>query len=257
MDQYYYLIKIQYCGFRFSGWQKQTNSKTIQEMVDKTISFIMKHDDFKTLGTGRTDAKVSANEYYLELFISEKQDVEKLLENLNHSLPPDIRALEVKEVDDKFNIIGAPKLKEYLYLFTLNSKPHPFSAPYIVYFDGDIDIELMKKGAKRFEGKHNFKKYCYKPSERTIFDREIESCEIIENNLYTANFFPEKTWILKVKGKGFLRHQLRMMMGTLISLGRGDLSIEDVIDSLKGIDIKDIGNIAPSSGLMLNSVELS
>ena len=67
MNKYFYLIKIQYCGFRFSGWQKQTNAKTIQEMFDKTIFFITGHENFKTLGAGRTDAKVSANEYLLEL----------------------------------------------------------------------------------------------------------------------------------------------------------------------------------------------
>jgi tRNA pseudouridine38-40 synthase len=67
--RYYYLINLQFLGFRFSGWQKQTNSKTLQEMFEKTLFFILKHNDFKTLGAGRTDAMVSANEFLCELFI--------------------------------------------------------------------------------------------------------------------------------------------------------------------------------------------
>jgi tRNA pseudouridine38-40 synthase len=256
VNKYFYLIKIQYCGFRFSGWQKQTNAKTIQEMFDKTIFFITGHENFKTLGAGRTDAKVSANEYLLELYINDQHDVSELLNKLNVSLPPDIKALEVREVDEKFNIMGAPKIKEYIYLFTYAEKPHPFSAPYMVFFDTKLDLELMKQGARLFNGRHHFQHYCYKPSKETIFEREIKSCEILENDIYTANFFPEKSWVLKVRGQGFLRHQIRLMMGTLINLGSNKMTLEELEESLNGKEVNGLGTIAPSSGLILNRVEL-
>ena len=254
MKSYYYFIKIQYLGFRFSGWQKQQDVKTIQGMVDRTISFILGHDNHRTLGAGRTDAKVSANQYALELFINEKLDEDSFLSDLNKNLPPDIKALEVKEVDEKLNIINDPKIKEYIYIFTDKERPHPFSAPFMVYFDHELNIELMKKGALLFQGIHNFKNYCYKPSENTVLVREVLYCEITENNLYTASFFPEHSWILHVHGKGFMRHQIRSMMGTLVSLGRGDITLEEISGSLLNEDSKEVGFIAPSSGLMLNQI---
>jgi tRNA pseudouridine38-40 synthase len=255
VNKFFYLITIQYCGFRFSGWQKQINGKTIQEMVDRTINFITEHDNFKTLGAGRTDAKVSANEYLLELFIEDQQNEKKLLESLNKYLPPDIRALGVVEVDESFNILQVPKIKEYIYLFTTKTKPHPFSAPYMVFFDQEIDIEKMKKAATVFEGHHNFLHYCYKPSEHTEICREIISCEIVENDLYTASFFPDKSWMLKVRGHGFLRHQIRLIMGTLINLGKGKMSLSDLSKSLEGEYLPGLGVIAPSSGLILHKIE--
>ena len=251
---YFYLIKLQFIGFRFSGWQKQDNAKTIQEMVERTISFILGHQNFRTLGVGRTDAKVSANEFAFELFINELLETEDFLDKLNISLPPDIRALEVKEVDKNFNIINDSKIKEYFYIFTSNERPHPFSAPFMVYFPKNLDINIMKKGAKLFEGDHNFKSYCYRPSEDTEVIRKIDSCEIIENELFTANFFPDNSWILKVCGKGFMRHQIRLMMGTLVNLGRQEITLIDIEKSLEGSEIKNLSFIAPSSGLMLNRV---
>jgi len=254
MKKYFYFIKIQFFGFRFSGWQKQSNVKTIQGMVDKTVSFIVGHNEHRTLGAGRTDAKVSANEYALELFIKEQLDPISFLKKLNTFLPPDIRALEVTEVDEKFNIIQNSKEKEYLYFFTHKKKPHPFTAPFMVYFDHILDIELMKKGASLFIGIHNFKNYCYKPSEKTIFEREVLDCLIIENDLYTANFFPKESWFLHVKGKGFMRHQIRLMMGALVQLGAGEISYEDLENSLQETSPLKLGPIAPSSGLMLNKI---
>ncbi len=254
MKNHYYLINIQFTGFRYSGWQKQTNAKTVQGMIDKTFFCIFGHEDFKTLGAGRTDAKVSANQYAFELFVKEKLGEKELLVELNSNLPPDIKALDVSEVDSNFKIINDSKLKEYLYMFTYGERMHPFCAPFMVSFDDELDVELMQKGAKLFEGKHNFKNYCYKPNEATEFNRSVDSCEIIDNNIYEANFFPDKSWVLRVIGKGFMRQQIRLMMGALIRLGRGEISLHAIEESLKDGESKDIAFIVPSSGLMLNKV---
>lgn len=115
----------------------------------------------------------------------------------------------------------------------------------------------MIKGAKLFEGEHYFHKYCTKPSEKTNFKRVIDSCEILENNILKANFFPEKSYILKVKGKGFLRYQIRLMMATLFELGKGNLDLQFIEISLKeDNDRKSLRNIAPSSGLQLFDIKL-
>ncbi|UAM96820.1 tRNA pseudouridine(38-40) synthase TruA [Polaribacter litorisediminis] len=252
-----YLIHLQFLGFRFSGWQKQTNAKTLHEMVDKSLSFVFEHADFKTLGIGRTDAKVSANSFYMQLFIKEVLDESNFLGSFNSNLPGDFKAMSIKEVAIKFNIIQASKIKEYHYYFSFGAKNHPFSAPFIIGFLENLDIEQMVKGAKLFEGEHYFHKYCTKPSEGTIFKRTIDSCEIVENTILTANFFPEKSYVLKVRGKGFLRYQIRFMMATLFELGKGNLDLQFIETSLKeDNDRKFLRNIAPSSGLQLYDIEL-
>ena len=255
--KYYYLFKIQYLGYRFHGWQKQPKIKTVQLMIERTLKFILEDQKFRILAAGRTDAMVSANEAAFELFLNDHpiEDFTEFLSLFNHNLPQDIRALSMHEVDDKFNIIQSSKTKEYLYLFTEGRKNHPFCAPMITTILDSLNIEIMQKGAALFQGEHNFKTYCYKPSENGVFNREIELCELVENTLFTANFFPEKSYILRVKGKGFGRNQIRLMMGALINLGRGEITLDYIKQSLTSESTAVIEYIAPASGLILNSIE--
>ncbi len=253
---YTYLVTIQFLGFRFHGWQKQKHVKTIHEMIDKTLSFVFVDQNFKTLGIGRTDAKVSANEYIFQLFLNESLEITSLIGNLNSNFPSDIKAISLVPVSNDFNIIQHPKVKEYLYFFSFGEKNHPFTAPFIVGMDEYLDIEMMKKGAKLFEGEHYFHKFCTQPSAQTVFKRVIECCEILENDIYTANFFPKKSYYLKVKGAGFLRYQIRLMMSTLFELGKGNLNLDNINQSLlENNDRKPLKHIAPASGLQLYNIE--
>ena len=252
---FYYLIHLQYLGFRYHGWHKQSNAKTVQGVVEKTLAHVLGHRHFKTLGSSRTDARVSAMHAAFELFSREPLDPVSLLEGLNYNFPSDIRALEVEEVDQKFNIIQSPKKKEYVYLFSHGAKNHPFCAPFMVYMPEPLNMERMMEGAKLFEGTHYFQSYCYKPSPDTIFEREITLSEIRENDLYTASFFPEKSYIYHVHGKGFLRHQVRLMMGTLFALGKEEITLNDIHQSLlNSSSSTPLVPMAPQYGLMLNRI---
>ena len=251
----YYLIEIQFLGYRFHGWQKQPKIKTVHLMIDRTINYVLENNKFKTLGAGRTDAMVSANQTAFELFTELPIfNLEEFLRLVNTNLPQDIRALNIKTVSKEFNVINDSKIKEYKYLFSEGSKNHPYCAPFITTFLDSLNIGLMKEGAKLFEGKHNFKSYCYKPNENGIFDREIIYCKISFNTTLQANFFPKKSYELTVKGKGFMRNQIRLMMGVLVELGRGEVSLDYIKESLNTYNPK-INYIAPASGLMLNKVD--
>lgn len=199
---------------------------------------------------------VSAQQSAFELFLDHEalENLPDFLVLLNKNLPPDIRALNIKEVDSRFNIIQHPKLKEYLYLFTFGEKSHPFAAPLMATFLEPLNIELMMQAARLFEGRNHFANYCTKPTEHTVLDRDIDLCEIIINREITASFFPETSYVLKVQGTGFLRNQIRLMMGSLVLVGRGELSPEDIKRSLQfGVEMP-MNYIAPGSGLMLNKV---
>ncbi len=255
--RFYYIIELQYLGFRYHGWQKQPTVNTLQRMVERTTAYVLEHKDFKVLASGRTDAKVSANQTYIELFVDHNPlDLELFYPLFNQNLPQDIRALSIEETDEHFNIIQSPKIKEYLYLFTCGEKFHPFCAPFMYNVTEELNITLMQEAAKLFVGKHNFRSYCHRPSEHTILEGEITHCEIKTNDIYTASFFPEESYLLQVKGEGFKRNQIRLMMGVLLDLGKGKVDLEFIKRTLNP-DAEEITleHIVPGSGLILNSIE--
>lgn len=251
---FFYLIRIEFLGFRYHGWQKQPKCKSVQGMVDKTFEFIFQHDNFKTHGCGRTDAKVSANDFAFELFVIDKIDTHKIIKHLNKNLPSDIRAKTVVQVSSEFNIIQNSKEKEYHYFFSSGDKSHPFNAPFIRDFGSKLNIEIMREAAELFRGVHNFKRFASKPTENAIFEREIIKSEIVENTSVLANFAPQESYIFKVRSKGFLRYQVRLMVGALINVGRGEWTIEQFKETLENPLGNQVKHIAPSSGLVLNEV---
>lgn len=251
----YYLIRIEFLGFRYHGWQKQPKYRSVQGMVDKTLLFLFEHEDFKTLGSGRTDAKVSADDFAFELFLKEEICVDQFLTDLNKNLPSDIRVKSISEVDQHFNIIQHSKYKEYHYYFSSGEKSHPFNAPLIRDFGLALNVPLMMEAAKLFEGSHNFKRYASKPSPNTVFDREIVLSEIVKNTQIFGSFVPESSYVFKVKSKGFLRYQVRLMIGALVNVGRGEWGLDDLKDTLSNFEGMQIKHIAPSSGLVLHKVD--
>ncbi len=256
--RFFYFIKIQYLGYRLHGWQKQPDVKTVEGLITKTLRWVMPEAKYKILGTSRTDAMVSAGESAFELFLDHEplEDTDSFLDLFNKNLPQDIRALSIEEVDEKFNIIKNSKTKEYAYLFSIGEKFHPFCAPFMANFQEALDIEEMKKAANLFRGEHDFSNYCVRVSEKSTFRRTILRSEIQENDLYTANFFPEKSYVFHIHGAGFLRHQVRLMIGALVLVGRGELDLDDIKRSLKpGNPDLQMDFIAPASGLILNKIE--
>ncbi len=254
--RFYYLIRLQYLGFRFSGWQKQPGQKTIEQMLLKTLKFVLPNQKIKILGAGRTDAKVSALDGAFELFTEYRvHQLAPFIDVLNKNLPPDIRVTQIRETDKTFNIIQNSKYKEYVYLFAFGVKSHPFSAPFVTTILDQLDLELMQEATKLFEGEHNFSAYTARIQKNTQSVRTIDSCLIRRNELLKANFFPDESYALHVTGKGFMRYQVRMIMGALIQLGKGALTLTDIENSLKADSTIQLTYVAPGSGLLLNSLE--
>ncbi len=252
---HFYIIRIEFLGFRYHGWQKQMKLKTIQGMVDKTVEFIIGDSDFRTLGCGRTDARVSADDFVLELFLKEPIFLDAFLDLFNDNLPSDIRAKSVKETNAEFNIIQHAKTKEYHYYFSFGNKPHPFSAPLITDLGKALDIQTMMDFASIFKGMHNFRRFTADAKAEKSFIREILEIEISKSNRFSASTDPENTYVLKIKSKGFLRYQIRLIMGGLELLGKGKLTKVDLLDYLFNSEGEAMNNIVPGSGLLLHKVD--
>ncbi len=253
--RFYYLLEIQYLGFRYHGWQKQPDVNTVQRMLERSMKYML-DQKFKTLCVGRTDAKVSARQTFIEIFVEEMPlDLTTFLEVLNINLPSDIRALSIKQVTESFNLLQAPKLKEYQYLFAHGQKFDPFCAPFMVTIHEKLDIEMMQKALALFVGTHDFRSYAYKANENTQTVLEITEASLEKNEIYTANFFPEESYLVRFKGAGFKRNQIRLLMGVLFDIGKGKIDLEFIKQTLepKTYGIK-LSHIAPASGLTLHKV---
>ncbi|SNR47324.1 tRNA pseudouridine38-40 synthase [Maribacter sedimenticola] len=253
--RYRYIVRLQYLGFRYSGWQIQPKHKTISGMLEKTFVFLFPDQDFKILGAGRTDAKVSALDAAFELFlINELPDLAIFLKDFNKNLPSDIRLVSIEPVGEDFNIIKDSKIKEYLYFFSFGTKNHPFSAPFITNYIEPLNLDLMKEGATLFQGKHDFSVFTTADKTKHKKIRTITSCSIIKNTLLEANFFPDNSYILKIHGEGFMRYQIRLIMGALVQLGRNELTLDQIKSALQPGSEHKLTSIAPGSGLLLNQV---
>lgn len=254
---FYYIIELQYLGFRYHGWQLQPDVLTVQEQMNKTFKWILPDNPCKVLAAGRTDKMVSVHQTYIELFTENKiYQLDVLLEELNLNLPADIKALSIVETDATFNIIQSPKIKEYHYYFSFGEKFHPFCAAFMSYIPENLDINLMKKAVSHFVGEHDFFSYTFRPKPETDTIMEILSCDIEENKNFTASFFPTKSYVLKIKGRGFKRNQIRLMMGMLFELGAKIKTEDEFLETIDGSNRITLSNIAPASGLQLFNIQI-
>ena len=255
-NSYRYVLKLQFLGFRYSGWQKQPAQKTLESMILKTLKFILAPAKVKILGAGRTDAKVSAQHGCFELFTdTEILDLPHFIELFNANLPPDIRILTCRSIAEEFNVIKDVAEKEYQYFFSFGSKNHPYCAPFMANILGDLEIDRMTLAAKLFEGTHCFKSYTTKHKQHADYVRTINECSLKPNKDFTASFFPEKSFVLTVRGKGFVRYQIRMIMGALIQVGKGELDLEEIKSSLRQNSEHSFSLVAPGSGLHLTHLK--
>lgn len=252
--KFYYLFRFQYLGFRYHGWLKQTAKKSVQETLEEAIKNVLDTDEFQVIGSSRTDSMVSAQENFFELITShELSDLDFTTLSLNKFLPPDIKILEVKPVDKEFKIIGSAKQKEYHYYFSFGEKLHPFCAPFMAMINEELDIELMRKAARFFEGEHNFTSFCYRLKETQSPLRTIDLAVVETNSELTGNFFPVKSFVFKVRARSFLRHQVRLMMGALFLVGMKKLSLDELQEMLEGSSLNKLMT-APASGLVLHKI---
>jgi tRNA pseudouridine38-40 synthase len=257
LEKHQYLLRIEFLGFRYSGWQRQPGAKTIEEMLRKTLRFVLPDQKSSVLGAGRTDARVSARNFALQLLLTGAPlaSLPEFRKEMNSNLPQDIRLSSVENVPLEFNAIRDCIGKVYRYYFAFGEKPHPFCAPFLGFFPGAMDLKAMEKGAALFVGEHNFKAFIGSPSKDAKTRRSVLDCRIMPNRDISASFFPEENYCLSVSGKGFGRYQVRLMMTALAALGRGEISKSEIAESLKTGCPVNVKEIAPASGLQLFDVQ--
>ncbi len=232
---------VRYDGTLFHGWQKQNNVRSVQEEIEKAIHQIT-HEENAIHSSGRTDAFVHANNQVFH-FDSEKT-IKDWKRAINHFLPNDIYIKEASIVDEEFHSRYSVKEKVYIYKLSTNAY-NPFERNYIYQYPyGALDLELMKEAAQVFIGEHDFASFCvYDQYGNTI--RTIYSFDIIEENGYF-------TFI--VKGNGFRRYMVRLLVGSLIQVGAKRKNKQYIIDLLESCGQKKCLFKAEPQGLYLENV---
>ena len=239
-----FLIKFSYDGSLYCGYQSQPDLDTIQDRLETALKNINNGKKTTITATGRTDKGVHALCQYAHADLSINITEQKLKRALNSNLPPDIHVIETKIVPDDFHARYNVKSKEYKYYINLGEY-NPLERHYVFQYNYKLNIQAMKEAIKVFIGTHDFRAFVTDNKEkenciRTIFRASIErKCDKIE---------------ITFKGDGFLRYQIRNMVGMLIQVGENKISTEDVEKILASKDRTNSGKTAPPEGLYLTKV---
>ena len=236
-------LTIEYAGSRYSGWQRQINARTVQGELERAIAEAVGHDDFECQGSGRTDAGVHALMQVAHLEIVLRLPLEKFRRHINDALPPDIHVLAVDKAAHRFHARHAAVKRSYLY--QVSRRRSAFAKPFAWWVKEPLDIERMIDAATRFTGMHDFQSFSDDDPDDKSTSVSIENVTVVE---------ADDLILIRVVGSHFLWKMVRRMVGVMVEVGKGALSVAAVDDFLKQPSGMPARLTAPSAGLFLERV---
>jgi len=239
-----YILKISYDGKNYSGYQIQKDKDTIQARVENSLSQVL-GQYISIVASGRTDAGVSALIQICHFDVEDKINERRTIGYANAILPSDIRVLDICETTDDFHARYSAKRKTYEYYFYIGME-NPIYEQFATHVGLNINIEEMKIACKYLIGEHDFSAFCasntdIKDKVRIIYNIDITE---VNDNLYK----------LIICGNGFLYNMVRIVMGTLVSVGQNKINIDEVSNIISSGDRSLAGKTMPSKGLILKNV---
>lgn len=237
-------VIIQYKGTKYAGFQRQPDQPTVQETLKKVLSQILQ-EDIDVIGSGRTDAGVHAKGQVINFFTRSDINCGRLKWSVNSLLPEDIVIKEAEAVDKDFHARRSAVSRKYRYLVLNRDYRSPFWGDYSYFFSQDLDISTMQKASEALIGKHDFSSFCVAESKPECCTRHMKNIEISrENDLVYFDF----------EANAFLHNMVRVMVGTLIKVGVGEIKADQMVKILEAKDRKKAGTTAPAHGLTLMQV---
>jgi tRNA pseudouridine38-40 synthase len=248
----YFKLTIAYDGTNFHGWQFQNNKPTIQGEIVSVLRTLTQ-EKIQLYGAGRTDAGVHALGQVGSFRTQSTLSAAEFQRALNALLPLDIRIVGAEEIGPDFNARWSAKGKVYRYRIYRGKVVPPFLWRYVLHYPFPLDEEAMCNAAARFVGMHDFTSFAASTGsedddkERNIM-REIFSTELKRNE------DGEELWFT-VHGQSFLRYMVRKMVGTLLDVGRGKLTAEDIEKLYEMKDRSKSGPTVAPQGLWMVRVD--
>lgn len=235
------LIKVEYDGRDFFGWQKQPNKRTVQEELEKAIEKLT-GERVEVFASGRTDRGVHALDQGVHFDLEKEIPVSRLVTAINNLLPNDVSVKKAKKVAKGFHARFDIKSKTYIYQIYNAKTKSALLANRSAFVNYDLDIDKMKSVADLLQGKHNFKGFCSADATVKDFEREIYSINVTKKGKFIK---------IEVTGNGFLYNMVRIIAGTIVDAGRGLLTEESVKKALENGDRSFAGRTMPPEGLFL------
>jgi tRNA pseudouridine38-40 synthase len=255
----FYLGHVSYNGDAYYGWQKQKDVPTIQETIFDSLRRIYPLGRIDVKATSRTDRGVHAFAQVVKFLAPRRENPLDVLEKLQEELPADIQFTQMERINKSFKVTYLAQFKEYLYFFSPNRDVLPYD--FVGHYQGttDLDLDLMKKAAKSFEGLHDFTHFQHRSDARSDFKRLIMNADIVAaDSLFPDMGFPPDTYCFYVRGGGFLKQMVRLMVGGLFLVGSGQITLLELEKALTGAELdpdKRVSFIAPPNGLFLYHIE--
>ena len=237
-------LTISYLGTRYAGWQRQENAVTVQEVVEEAVSRLA-GSPVRVTGASRTDAGVHARGQVAHLDLPRPLSPRALVHGVNHHLPEDVRVMAAGVVDEGFHARKSALSKEYSYRLSRAEVLSPLDAPFAVQVPAKIDLARMESAAALLPGRHDFSAFALAGGSHGQPFRHIFAASWAEQG-------PELRFT--ITGEGFLRGMVRALVGTLIEVGLGRRSPEELADLLSGRPRSAAGPTAPAHGLILETV---
>ena len=235
---------IEYDGTNYYGWQKQNDKVTIQGTLEEAVRNLTKEEN-EILGCSRTDSGVHARGFVASFKTESTVPPHKFREAINYRLPDDIVVLSSEEVSEDFHPRYLAKGKTYEYTIYNNLVPTALNRTFSYHYKYPLDIEAMKDACQFFKGTHDFK----------AFRSEGSSVKTTVRTIYDLNIKIEGDFIkISVSGDGFLYNMVRIIVGTLINVGRGKTDAVSISDIINQKDRTLAGDCVPPHGLFLKEV---
>lgn len=239
-----YFIELSYNGKIYHGWQKQPNAKSVQEVLENALSLLL-DEKIAVIGCGRTDAGVHASQFFLHFDISKKVEEIKLQFKLNAFLPNDIAIYQIFKVENDVHARFDAIYRSYEYRISLGK--NPFLVDTTLQIKNKVfDMEKMNKAAKIMCEYKSFK--CFS---RSNTDVKTYNCTI--TNAVWKN--EDNLLIFYITANRFLRNMVRAIVGTLLEIGTGKISIDDFKNIIKNQDRTKAGASVKAQGLFLCKIE--
>jgi tRNA pseudouridine38-40 synthase len=269
-------LTLAYDGTEYRGWQVQPGERTVQGELQAALGRITGESPLPQ-GSGRTDAGVHALGQVASFALAAPIPVENLQRALNRTLPASIRIIETQKVRSTFHARHSAVAKTYEYRIFRGALCPPFLVRYVYACAWQMDVEALQESARAFLGEHDFLSFAatdpdldsrsldaaaqpgQRPMPRAGFQIEPPAAATVRK-IFSSSWEERQTeagalLVYRVRGGGFLHHMVRNLVGTMLEVGRGHLSADDIPGILAARRRAAAGPTAPARGLFLHSVE--
>ena len=240
-----YFITLSYDGTRYHGWQIQPNGPSVQEKLQWALSTILRQEDIQVTGAGRTDAGVHARMMVAHFDVETMNfDLTDLTYKLNRLLPQDIAIQAIQPVSDEIHARFSAIARTYHYY--IHTVKDPFRRAYSCELHYPLDFQLMNEAAAVLMEYEDFGAFC-----KAHADVKTTLCHVTAAQWHQTS---PSSWYFEITANRFLRNMVRAVVGTLIDVGRGRLSIDDFRKVIEGKRRTEAGESMPANALFLENI---